>query len=149
MEVGEVIKGTIKKLSDNGLFVSLSGNIDGVVWPNHYADISLKQPAKRFKPGGTLKCRVCFLSASFQVGLLIISRSFKVLRVEPDRMRISLTAKKTLVDSTLPILSNFDDIKSGVVTHGVVFKVHEKHLMVEFYNNLKALVPLKEVRYVH
>lgn len=76
------------------------------------------------------------------------NHSSKVLRVEPDRMRISLTAKKTLVDSTLPILSNFDDIKPGVVTHGVVFKVHEKHLMVEFYNNLKALVPLREVRYV-
>lgn len=147
MEVGEVIKGTIKKLTDNCLFVSLSGNIDGVVWPNHYADISLKQPAKRFKPGGTLKCRVCFLFASFQRSLN--NHSFKVLRVEPDRMRISLTAKKTLVDSTLPILFNFDDIKPGVLTHGVVFKVHEKHLMVEFYNNLKASVPLREVRYVH
>lgn len=57
-EVGEVIKGTIKKLTDNGLFVSLSGKFDGVVWPNHYADITLKHPAKRFKPGASIKCRV-------------------------------------------------------------------------------------------
>lgn len=58
VQVGEVIKGTIKKLTDSGLFVSMSGNVDGVIWPNHYADITLKHPAKRFKTGGNLKCRV-------------------------------------------------------------------------------------------
>jgi rRNA biogenesis protein RRP5 len=58
VEVGEVVKGTIKRLTEAGLFVSMSGNIDGVVWPNHFADISLKQPSKRFKPGASIKCRV-------------------------------------------------------------------------------------------
>ncbi|KAL0951450.1 hypothetical protein HGRIS_008139 [Hohenbuehelia grisea] len=125
VEVGEVIKGTVKKLTDNGLFVSLSGKFDGVVWPNHYADIALKHPGKRFKPGAGIKCRV--------------------LVVDPERNRISLTAKKTLVESTLPILTKFEDVKVGMVCHAVVFKVFEKHLMIEFYNNLKAAVPLREV----
>jgi rRNA biogenesis protein RRP5 len=58
VQVGELIKGTIKKLSGSGLFVSISGNVDGVVWPNHYADIALKNPSKRFKPGASIKCRV-------------------------------------------------------------------------------------------
>lgn len=58
VQVGEVVKGTIKKLTDSALFVSLSGNIDGVIWPNHYADIPLKHPQKRFKAGATIKCRV-------------------------------------------------------------------------------------------
>ena len=60
--VGEVVKGTIKKLTDSALFVSLSGSVDGVVWPIHFADIPLKHPQKRFKPGGSIKCRVrkCF-----------------------------------------------------------------------------------------
>lgn len=61
VQVGEVLKGTIKRLTDSALFVSISGNVDAVVWPNHYADISLKHPQKRFKPGGSIKCRVCFL----------------------------------------------------------------------------------------
>jgi rRNA biogenesis protein RRP5 len=61
VEVGEVIKGTVKKLTDSALFVSLSGGIDGVVWPNHYADITLKHPAKRFQVGASIKCRVCCL----------------------------------------------------------------------------------------
>jgi len=56
--VGDIVKGTIKKLSDNGLFVSLAGGVDGVVWPNHYSDIVLKHPAKRFKESASIKCRV-------------------------------------------------------------------------------------------
>ncbi|KAF7306752.1 hypothetical protein MIND_00466900 [Mycena indigotica] len=125
VQVGEVIKGTIKTLNDSGLFVSISGNVDGVVWPNHYADIALKHPAKRFKPGSSIKCRV--------------------LVVDPERKRISLTAKKTLVESTLPIVTSMADAKVGTVTHAVVFKVFEKHLMVDFFNNLKAIIPAKEL----
>lgn len=56
--IGDVVKGTIKNLTNSGLFVSLSGSIDGVVWPNHYADIALKHPARRFKVGASLKCKV-------------------------------------------------------------------------------------------
>lgn len=60
VKVGEVIKGAVKKLTDSALFISISGNVDGVIWPNHYADIYLKHPQKRFKPGGSIKCRVRF-----------------------------------------------------------------------------------------
>ncbi|KAF7310754.1 hypothetical protein HMN09_00618400 [Mycena chlorophos] len=129
VQVGQVIRGTIKKLSDSGLFVSMSGNVDGVVWPNHYADIVLKHPAKRFKPGASIKCRV--------------------LVVDPERKRISLTAKKTLVDSTLPLVASLQDAKVGTVTHVVVFKVFAKHIMVEFFNNIKATVPLRELSETH
>ncbi|KAI0652084.1 hypothetical protein C8Q79DRAFT_76749 [Trametes meyenii] len=124
IQVGEVIKGTVKKLTDNALFVSISGNVDGVVWPNHYADIVLKHPQKRFKPGGSLKCRV--------------------LVVDPARKRVALTAKKTLVESPLPIVARLSDAQVGTVTHAVVFKASEKSLQVEFYNNLKATVPARE-----
>lgn len=124
VKVGEVIKGTVKKLTDSALFVSISGNVDGVIWPNHYADIHLKHPQKRFKPGGSIKCRI--------------------LVVDPARKRVVLTAKKSLIDSTLPIVSSLDDAKEGVIAHAVVFKASEKSLQVEFYNNLKAIVPIHE-----
>ncbi|KAI0046598.1 nucleic acid-binding protein [Auriscalpium vulgare] len=124
VNVGEVIKGTVKRLADSALFVSISGNVDGVVFPNHYADITLKQPQKRFKPGASIKCRV--------------------LTVDPERRRVALTAKKTLVESDLPIISQFEDAKVGVVTHAVVFRVSERRLQIEFFNNIKGSVPLKE-----
>lgn len=66
--------------------------------------------------------------------------------MDTERKRISLTAKKTLVQSTLPILSKMSDVKIGIVTHAVVFKVSPV-LMVEFYNNLKAIVPAREMGY--
>ncbi|CAL1695136.1 unnamed protein product [Somion occarium] len=124
VKAGEVIKGTIKKLTDSALFVSISGNVDAVVWPNHYADIQLKHPQKRFKPGGSIKCRI--------------------LVVDAQRKRVVLTAKKTLIESKHPIITKLEDAQVGLVTHAVVFKSSAKSLQVEFYNNLKAIVPIKE-----
>ncbi|KAF7981179.1 hypothetical protein HWV62_34965 [Athelia sp. TMB] len=124
VQVGEVIKGTIKKLTDTALFVTISGSIDGAVWPNHYADITLKHPSKRFKPGAQIKCRV--------------------LTVDPERKRVALTAKKSLIESSLPIITKFKEATVGMITHAVVFRITEKGLQVEFYNGLKAFVPTRE-----
>jgi len=44
------------------MFLDISGNVDGVVWPMHYADIRLKHPEKKFKPGQVVKARVCRFS---------------------------------------------------------------------------------------
>jgi rRNA biogenesis protein RRP5 len=55
-----------------------------------------------------------------------------------------LTAKKTLVESDLPLVSCIADAQVGMVTHAVIFKVMEKRLFVEFFNNLKGSIPLKE-----
>ncbi|KAH7885958.1 hypothetical protein F5I97DRAFT_1927833 [Phlebopus sp. FC_14] len=124
VHVGEFLKGTVKRLTDAALFVSISGNVDGVIWPNHYADITLKHPATKFKIGGSIRCRV--------------------LTVDPERKRVILTAKKTLLDTSLPILTSFGDAKVGVVTNAVVFRVSDKVLKVEFFNNVKAVVPARE-----
>lgn len=59
-----------------------------------------------------------------------------------------LTAKKTLLESPLPIISKIEDAREGLVTHAVVFKVSDKSLQVEFYNSLKAIVPAREARSV-
>ena len=58
VHMGELVKGTVKKLIDTALFVSISGNVDGVIWPNHFGDISRKHPQKRFKLGSQVKVRV-------------------------------------------------------------------------------------------
>lgn len=124
IQVGEVLKGTVKRLTDSALFVSISCNADGIIWPNHYADIPLKHPSKRFKAGGSIKCRV--------------------LAVDPQRMRVQLTAKKTLIESTLPVLTSIEEAKVGMITDAVVYRVVDKGLIVQFYNDLKAFVPSRE-----
>lgn len=84
--------------------------------------------------------------------LLILSNSqvnccTQILVVDSDRKRIALTAKKTLLNSSLPIISKLEDVKLGMVTHSVVYRTYDKHLVVEFYNNMRASVPLKEIGY--
>jgi rRNA biogenesis protein RRP5 len=63
-------QGTVKRLSDTALFVSISGNVDGVVWPLHYSDIKLKHPEKRFKIGNVVKARVSRAHGSVTSGVI-------------------------------------------------------------------------------
>lgn len=57
-----------------------------------------------------------------------------------------LTSKKTLTESTFPPITRLEDAQVGVVTHGVITKIFEKALLVEFYNHVKATVPIREAR---
>jgi len=70
----------------------------------------------------------------------------QILTVDPERKRICLTAKKTLVESDLPIVTKLEDAHVGLVTHAVVFRNDNKRLHIEFFNNVRGIVPAKEVR---
>lgn len=113
-------------MTDKSLFVDIHGSVDGVVYPLHYADIQLKHPERRFKAGGTVRCRI--------------------LIVEPARSRVVLTLKKSLVDSELSIPAQLDDLKTGTLTPGVVAKILDKGLVVELFGGMKAFVPQSEAR---
>ncbi|CAE6440693.1 unnamed protein product [Rhizoctonia solani] len=125
VEVGKSLKGTIVRLRESGLVVALSDKVTGLVTPQHYADIKLKHPERKFKEGTAIKC--------------------KVLSVNPERSRVLLTLKKSLLDSTLPILAVFNDAKVGIVTPGVVQRIEERFVILEYYGGVKALVPLNEL----
>ena len=86
------------------------------------------------------------LEAAFNVVSLIFV--VQVLAVDTERKRISLTSKKSLLDTQLPLITSFEDAKVDLVTSGVVFRVFDKHIIVEFFGSIRAIVPLKEVRYV-
>ena len=78
--------------------------------------------------------------------LVVLTCRLQVLVVDTQRKRVSLTAKKTLLDSDLPIVASFEDAKIGIVTNAVIFRITDKQLMVEFFNNVKAMIPMREVR---
>ncbi|QRV97232.1 rRNA biogenesis protein RRP5 [Ceratobasidium sp. AG-Ba] len=125
VSVGETLKGTVTRLTGKGLVVALSDKVTGFVGPDHYADIKLKHPERKFKEGANIKCRV--------------------LSVDAERNRVRLTLKKSLLDSSLPILASFEDAKVGVITPGVVQRIEDRFVILEYYANVKALVPLGEV----
>lgn len=58
-DVGQIIEGEIRNITDFGLFVGLTGDIDGLV---HYSDISWSEPGevavKNYKKGDVVKARI-------------------------------------------------------------------------------------------
>lgn len=122
--VGDVLKGVVKRLTAKALFVDIGGNVDGVAWPLHWADILLKKAERRFKVGSKVTCRV--------------------LATEPDKNRVALTLKRSLVESPLPIVADWESCLPGVVTDGVISKVLDKGCIVDLYGGLRAFVPLAE-----
>ncbi|WWC95372.1 hypothetical protein V866_002234 [Kwoniella sp. B9012] len=124
LQIGQVLKGTVHRLAERMLFISLSGSVDGIVFPNHYADIKLKHPEKRFKVGSSVKARV--------------------FAIEPARNRVVLTLKKSLVDSSDSVPQGFADVQVGQVTPGVIVKIMEKGCIVDLFGAIKAFMPLSE-----
>ncbi|CAH3149742.1 unnamed protein product, partial [Porites evermanni] len=122
---GSQIKGKIITLEKFGMLVSVSDHIRGLCSTLHLADINLKHPEKKLKEGKVVKCRV--------------------LSVEPDRRRLLLTHKKTMVESDLPFITDYSDAKPGVSTHGFITAIKDFGCLVTFYNNVKGLVPRTEL----
>jgi rRNA biogenesis protein RRP5 len=58
---------------------------------------------------------------------------------------VRLTLKKSLLESTLPILAAFEDAKVGMVTSGVVLRIQDRFVILEYYGGVRALVPLNEL----
>lgn len=134
VQIGQVVKATVKTVNSKAIILDLKGTVDGVVFPNHFSDVPLKKPEKKYKEGQAVKARI--------------------LRVDPERNRIALTLKRTLVQSELPVVSSVieGDVQAarvGVVTHAVVSKVLEgvagpTAILVDMYGPVRAYVPISE-----
>ncbi|KAG8983815.1 rRNA biogenesis protein rrp5, partial [Tulasnella sp. 427] len=125
VQVGQILKVTVKSLSPTFMKVALSEKLTGIVPPIHYSDIVLKHPERKFEEGKTVKARV--------------------LAVEPSKQRIVLTLKKSLIQSTLPVHSDFSKVKVGDTMTGTVWKVLTNALLVEFFGDIRGFVPMSEL----
>ena len=56
-----------------------------------------------------------------------------------------LTHKKTLVESSLPLITDLSNAKPGVSSHGFITAIKDFGCLVAFYNNIKGLVPRSEL----
>lgn len=79
-EIGQVIQGSVKSLTDFGLFIGLDGNIDGLV---HLTDISWTQPGEKairdYKKGADVKAVIIAIDAERER----ISLSIRQLETDP------------------------------------------------------------------
>lgn len=108
-KVGQEHEGEVKNITEFGLFVSMTDDIDGMV---HMSDLSWDQPGEQ-----AIK--------SFEKGQKV---NVKILDIDPEKERVVLGIKQLASDPFLEGLENFD--KGGVVTCEVT-KIEESGIEVK------------------
>ncbi len=120
---GDRVKGTIKSITDFGIFVGLEGGIDGLV---HLSDLSWNEPGeeavRRYKKGDEVEA--------------------VVLAVDPERERISLGIKQLAQD---PFSQFVAQHPKGSVVKGVVKEVDPKAAIVELADGVEGVLRASEI----
>jgi small subunit ribosomal protein S1 len=120
---GEKVKGTIKSITDFGVFIGLPGNIDGLV---HLSDLSWNTPGeeavKAYKKGDELEA--------------------VVLAIDMERERISLGVKQ--LDSD-PFTSYTTSNDKGSIVKGKVKTIDAKGAVVQLTDDVEAYLRASEV----
>ena len=106
LEAGQVRSAHIVRADLDGARLKLGRNVMGKVKYEHLTDQKLTKPHTKFVKGQVIEC--------------------VVLEVAPERRKLLLSLKTSLVTSTLPRLTRYEDAKVGVESHGVVEAVRQK-----------------------
>ncbi|CAH2053972.1 unnamed protein product [Thlaspi arvense] len=120
---GMVMKAKVISVDTFGAIVQFPGGLKAMCPLRHMSEFEVMKPRKKFKVGAELLFRVLGCKSK----------------------RITVTYKKTLVKSKLPILSSYADATEGLVTHGWITKIEKHGCFVRFYNGVQGLVPRFEL----
>jgi small subunit ribosomal protein S1 len=122
-QVGEVVRGTVKNLTDFGAFVELQEGVEGLI---HISDMSwtgrVKHPTEVLNTNDTLEV--------------------KILDIDPRNKKISLGLKQVnpdpweIVDITYPI---------GSVTTGTVRRLQEYGAFIELTDGIQGLLHVSDI----
>lgn len=118
---GQIIKGTIARITNFGAFVNLGG-VDGLV---HISELSwkrIKHPSE-----------VVGINQEVEV---------MVLKVDKKRERISLSLRQALPD---PWTTIGDEVSKGQIIKGIVSKIAKKYVFVEVTDGIEGVIPLHEL----
>ena len=120
---GDKISGTIKSITDFGIFIGLDGGIDGLV---HLSDISWnevgEEAVRRFKKGDELET--------------------VILSVDPERERISLGIKQLEEDPFSDYVAVND---KGTIVRGIVKEVDAKGAIITLAEGIEATLKASEI----
>ena len=120
LEVGSIVKGTVRRLADFGAFVDIGG-VDGLV---HVTDLSW----------GRVKHPSDVVSVGQEIDV-------KILNVDPERERISLSYKQT---QPRPWTVAADKYPVGSVVEGKVVRITTFGAFVELEPGLDGLVHISQ-----
>lgn len=122
-QVGDIIQGTIRNITEFGVFVGIEDGIDGLI---HISDISwtkrIKHPADVFKKGDEVQA--------------------KVLQIDSENERFSLGIKQMTED---PWIQAAKDMPAGSKGNGTVTKVADFGVFVEIEEGIEGMVHISEL----
>ncbi len=120
---GDKISGSIKSITDFGIFIGLDGNIDGLV---HLSDISWEEAGeeavRNYKKGDEIET--------------------VILSIDPERERISLGIRQLEDDPFMDYASEFE---KGSIVKGTVTEVGAKSATVNFQEGVDGLLRASEI----
>ncbi len=121
--MGDIISGKIKSITDFGIFIGLDGNIDGLI---HLTDLSWNKPGEE-------------AVRDYQKGQEVEAM---VLSIDPERERISLGIKQIEKD---PFASFIADKPKGSIVSGTVISVDAKAAVVDLGDGIEGLLRASEM----
>ncbi|KAL9100926.1 MAG: hypothetical protein Q9163_003762 [Psora crenata] len=130
VKVGQVVKGSIKKLlidadGVSGLIVDIADGLSGLVPRSHLSDVLLQHPERKFKEGQTVTARV--------------------LSTHPESRQMRLTLKKALVNSDVEPWSSYSTLRPGMRAPGTLLNILPTGAVVQFYGSVRAFMPVSEM----
>jgi len=117
------IKGTIKSITDFGIFIGLEGNIDGLV---HLSDISWDEPGEE---------AVRAYSKGDEIETVILS-------IDPERERISLGIKQLEDD---PFMNYVAEFEKGSIVKGTVASIDAKAATISVAEGIEGVLRASEI----
>ena len=69
-----------------------------------------------------------------------IEFNVQVLTVDPASKRLKLTAKKSLINTKLPTVTNYLECQKGMLLEGFIADIKDHGVLVVFYNNIRVRV---------
>ncbi|MGG1959938.1 30S ribosomal protein S1 [Bacillus pumilus] len=125
LEVGSVIEGKVQRLTDFGAFVDIGG-IDGLVHISQLSHAHVEKPSDVVEEGQEVQV--------------------KVLAVDRDNERISLSIKETLPG---PWSQIGEKVKQGDVLEGTVQRLVSFGAFVEILPSVEGLVHISQISHKH
>ncbi len=120
---GDKISGTIKSITDFGIFIGLDGNIDGLV---HLSDISWQETGeeavRKYKKGDEIET--------------------VILSIDPERERISLGIKQLDEDPFSDYVAVND---KGSIVNGVIKEVDAKAAVITLSDDVEGVLRASEI----
>ncbi|XP_078436680.1 RIBOSOMAL RNA PROCESSING 5 [Wolffia australiana] len=120
---GMLVKAKVLAVESFGAIVQFSSGVKALCPLPHMSEFEIVKPSKKFQIGSELVFRVLGCKSK----------------------RITVTFKKTLVKSKLPVIASYADASDGLITHGWITNIEGHGCFVKFYNGVQGFAHRSEL----